>query len=79
MGKASLNECRSIKNDTPSGDFTIYLGLEEERGMSQPRSISDKLSTNLFQNLTAFVNTQGSVYCHYISRELFHVAVVRVI
>ena len=40
--------------------------------MSQPRSISDKLSTNLFQNLTAFVNSQGSV-CQYI------VAVLRVI
>ena len=31
FGRESCNECRSISNDTSSGDFTIYLGLVRTR------------------------------------------------
>ena len=50
--QSSLQKIQSNRNNTSFGAFTIYLALEEEGGMSQPRAISD--SKSFFKILTAF-------------------------
>ena len=41
FGRAAYKEYGFNRNNTSFGDFTICLALEEERGMSQARTISD--------------------------------------